>query len=80
MQEDSRRIRAKDSDGNELTPGQAAALLNNEKGADKLRDEVQELQETLQVRIQKMESLVVPYAPRSLANAENTRGAYESLC
>jgi peptidoglycan hydrolase CwlO-like protein len=51
MQEDSRRIRAKEADGNELTSGQAAALLNNEKGVDKLREEVEELEEVMQARI-----------------------------
>jgi hypothetical protein len=49
MQDDSRRIRSKGGDDGELTPGQAAALLNNERGVDKLREEVEELNETLQV-------------------------------
>lgn len=48
MQEDSRRIRAKGDDG-ELTSGQAAALLNNEKGVDLLREQVEQLEADLQV-------------------------------
>ena len=47
--EDARRIRAKEGDGYELTQGQAAALLHAERGADKLREEVEELETVLQV-------------------------------
>lgn len=48
MQEDARRIRDKEADQGELTAGQAAALLNCERGCDKLREEAEELEETLQ--------------------------------
>jgi hypothetical protein len=48
LQEDSRRISNKEAEQGELTSGQAAALLNCEKGMDKLREEVEELEEALQ--------------------------------
>lgn len=49
MTEDCGRIRAKEADGYELSGGQAAALLNAEKGIDKLREEIAELEDALQV-------------------------------
>ena len=50
MQEDARRLRNKAGDDGELTSGQAAALLNTEKGIDLLREQLEDLEETLQAR------------------------------
>ena len=47
MREESKRIRAKEHDQSGLTPGQAETLVRNDQGADKLEEEVDDLEEEL---------------------------------
>lgn len=47
-EEAARKIKVKESAGNDLTSGQAAALLGNEKAVDKIQEELEELEDTMQ--------------------------------
>lgn len=47
-EEATRKIKVKETAGNDLSAGQAAALLANEKAADKIQEELEELEETMQ--------------------------------
>ena len=55
-EEASRKIKVKESAGNDLTAGQAAALLSNEKASDKIQAELEDLEDTMQISLRDSEA------------------------
>ena len=55
-EEAARKIKVKETAGNDLTAGQAAALLANEKASDKLQEELEDLEDTMQVSLRDSEA------------------------
>ena len=47
-QDAAKKLRSREGPDQDLTPGQAAALLNNEKAIDRLQQELDDLEETMQ--------------------------------
>ncbi|GFH26733.1 FHA domain-containing protein, partial [Haematococcus lacustris] len=68
MQTENDRISAKEKQEGGLTPGQAAALVRNEQGMNKLRDEMEELEELL------LDSIKDAIADRSKEAAKKVSG------
>lgn len=55
-EEATKKIKNKETADNDLTSGQAAALLANEKAVDKLQQELEELEETMQESLRDSEA------------------------
>jgi hypothetical protein len=55
-EEATRKIKVKETADNDLTAGQAAALLANERAVDKIREELEELEDTMQTSLRDSEA------------------------